>query len=545
LSPSPTLLPAAAPAPPRNPLGRDAARLGSEVPRVYTPPLRPLTRETTLGYDVADFADALGITLFPWQRWLLIHMLELVGDQLRFRTVVVLVARQNGKSTLSQVLALWFMAVWGWPMVLGTAQDLETAEEVWQGAVDIVEGDPDLRGLLRRVVRTNGQKALELTNGTRYKVKAANRRAGRGFAGNLILLDELREHQTWDAWGAITKTTLAQAEALVLALSNAGDSTSAVLRYLRLMGHAAVGDPDGINRDADGPAALLPGADETDDDPDDLAQDEASLGLFEWSAPPGCDPRDRDAWTFANPSLNHPGGITERNLAAAQRTDPETVFRTEVLCQWSESTGDGPFPSGRWAAGADPTSALPDNARITYGVDVSGDRSRTYIAAAGRRDDGAVHVEVVAARPGTHWVAEWFATRATERDPMTVAVQARGAPASPLVEDLAGVVGLDVAEWGGPDLGNGTARLFDLVKDSAAGPPRRGLAHLPQPVLDVAAATAVPRLLSDGGMAWDRRRSPADIAPLVAVTAAVWALLLPEKTPARSAYEDAGLLMLD
>jgi phage terminase large subunit-like protein len=78
--------------------------------------------------------------LLPWQRWLLIHMLELLPDNsLRFRTVVVLVARQNGKSTLSQVLALWFMYVYGVGMVLGTAQDLDTAEEIWQGAVDLVK----------------------------------------------------------------------------------------------------------------------------------------------------------------------------------------------------------------------------------------------------------------------------------------------------------------------------------------------------------------------------------------------------------------------
>jgi phage terminase large subunit-like protein len=83
------------------------------------------------------------------------------------------------------------------------------------------------------VIRVNGKKALVLKTGERYKVKAANRRAGRGLSGDVMLLDELREHQSWDAWGAITKTTMARAMALVLALSNAGDATSVVLRYLR------------------------------------------------------------------------------------------------------------------------------------------------------------------------------------------------------------------------------------------------------------------------------------------------------------------------
>ncbi|MGV3564164.1 MAG: hypothetical protein ACO1ON_12880 [Nocardioides sp.] len=486
---------------------------------------------------------------------MLIHMLELLPDDtLRFRTVVVLVARQNGKSTLSQVLALWFMVVWGWPLVLGTAQDLETAEEVWQGAVDLVEEDEELSRLLKRVVKVNGKKALELTNGGRYKVKAANRRAGRGFSGDLILLDELREHQSWDAWGAITKTTMARAEALVLALSNAGDATSVVLRYLRKMAHAAVGDPDGINSEGPAVADLLPSDAEVDAidlddlDGDEFEQDEDTLGLFEWSAPPGCDVRDRDAWAQSNPSLGH--SITERTIAAACRTDPEWVFRTEVLCQWSDGSLEGPFPPGQWERGVDAGSSIAEDSRLVFALDVSADRTHSHIAVAGLRDDGLPHVEVVASRAGTEWPMRWFADRATTDAPMTVVVQAKGAPASSLLNDLAQVEHLTVVEIGGADLGNSTARLYDLVKASAlvevdGQPPRReGLCHLPQPVLDVPAATAVPKILTDGGMAWDRRKSPTDIAPLVAVTFALWLLLQHEEAPQRSAYEDRGVLTI-
>src|SRR5690606_12296797 len=186
---------------------------------------------------------------------------------------VVLVARQNGKSTLSQVLALWFMFVYGVPLVIGTAQDLDVAEEIWAGAVELAEESEDLGPLIERVVKVNGKKALELAKavelpnggGQRYKVKAANRRAGRGLSGDLILLDELREHQSWDAWGAITKTTMARPSALICALSNAGDASSVVLRHLRLSAHRALGDPDGIVEASD-PDSLLPSDEELDVD---------------------------------------------------------------------------------------------------------------------------------------------------------------------------------------------------------------------------------------------------------------------------------------
>ncbi|WP_460994416.1 terminase large subunit domain-containing protein, partial [Sinomonas soli] len=490
------------------------------------PPLRPLTPETTLGYDVIDFArDVLHVDLFPWQKALLLRMLELLPDgTLRFRTVVVLIARQNGKSTLSQVLALWFMIVWGWPLVLGTAQDLETAEEVWQGAVDLVEEDEGLSELLKRVVKVNGKKALELTNNTRYKVKAANRKAGRGFTGNLIMLDELREHQNWEAWGAITKTTMAQAEALVLALSNAGDNTSVVLGYLRKMAHEAVGDPDGICEElaaaAVGPTLLDveglqdDGEEFDEDDLEGFEQDEDTLGLFEWSAPPGCDKRDREGWAHANPSVGWNPGFTERTIAAACKTDPEWVFRVEVLCQWPDGVLGGPFPPGAWDACKNTPETLPDGTqriaeadrivgKVWAGVDQSHDRSMTYLAFGGWRADGTPQVEIVAARHGSDWVKGYLMDPKRRERVTALAGQSKGAPISPLLAQLAEDAEFDVpvVEWAGSDLTAGWADVFDSVRDGT-------VRVNPQPVLDIAAATAVLKVFGGGASIPDHKASP-------------------------------------
>jgi len=172
--------------------------VGCEVPRVFTPPLRELTPKTSLGFSVIAFSDdVLEFDLLPWQRWLLIHALELLPDgSPRFRTIVVLVARQNGKSTLSQVLALWAMYVLGVALVIGTAQDLDVAEDIWSAAVDLVKEIPELAEQIAHVDKTNGKKALRLVSGERWKVKAANRGAGRSLSSDLILLDELREHRS-------------------------------------------------------------------------------------------------------------------------------------------------------------------------------------------------------------------------------------------------------------------------------------------------------------------------------------------------------------
>lgn len=526
-------------------------RLGSETPRIWTRPLRALTPETSLGFAVIAFAEAIGVELYPWQRWLLIHLLELLpSGRLRFRTVVIIVGRQNGKSTVMKVLALWFLYIRGVTLILGTAQDLETAEDLWEDAVAIAESDEDLAGEISHVHRTNGQKALVLHSGSTYRVKAANRRAGRGKSARVVILDELREHTDWEAWAAISNTTLAQEEAMVIAPSNAGDLRSVVLRSLRRLAHLLLGDPDGVFADA-----------EPVDAPEDVGDLDDDLGIFEWSTPPGMDMWNRDGWAMANPSMNYVtrqgrNAFPESNVASAARAamaNPEArlKFTNEVLCQWSDGVLEGPFPPGAWAAGVDVDSTIPDAADVLYGVDVSADRTTSYVGVAGQRADGLWHVEVVAMRAGTEWVLDWFADRASLEHPMKVAVQARGAPASSLIDGLRQVEGVEVVEWGGVDLGNATAWIFDQVKASRPADPDRpddvgaGLRHLPQPALDVPAAMAIPKMLTDGGMAWDRVRSPVDIAGLVAVTAALWlGLRAPEAKPFRSAYEDHGLTVV-
>jgi len=497
--------------------------VGSELPRVFTPPLRELTPGTSLGFGCIEFAEGvLGIDLLPWQRWTLIHALELLEDgTLRFRTVLILVARQNGKSTLMQVLSLWAMYVLGRRLVIGTAQNLDVAEEVWEGAVEMAEEIPELASEIEKVSRVNGKKFVRLASGERYKVAAASRRGGRGLSGDLVLLDELREHQTWDAWSAVTKTTMARAAAQVWAASNAGDAASIVLRWLRKMAHATIGDPDGL---VDVNDIVTP---EDASDPED-----GTLAVFEWSAPPGCSIHDRDGWRAANPALGHT--ITERAIRSAAATDPEWVFRTEVLCQWIDTTTDGPFPPGAWEACADPLSTIAEGSEVAFCVDVAWDRSAAHIAAAGLRPDGVPHVEVVASAAGTDWVVGWF-TAKESRSAAPVALQTSSAPAASLVDSM-NDAGLTVVDWTGAHLGAATGDLYDRVRagsDELGGTP--GLFHLGQPALTAAAQNATTRPYGDAWL-WDRKRSTVDVAPLVAATGALWLVLAHTPKPQRGDF---------
>ena len=519
--------------------------LGHEEARVHTLPLRELTPETSLGYDVIRFADeVLEVDLLPWERWLLIHALEVVGDfggewRLRFRTVLVLVGRQNGKTLVSTVLTLYFLYMLMASLVLGVAQELDQAEEAWQAAVDAILSNEDLSDELVSVKLGNSGKKLILSGGRRYVTKAANRRAGRGKRAQLVIIDELREQTTWDAWNAISDTILSQAIGLIWCTSNAGDPLSVVLRRLRYQSHEALGDPDGWCRQVEGGMELPP---EDSDLPDD-----DTLAIFEWSARPDRGLWDREGMCEANPSLGH-GFLTEFSLVGSMRRKTERDARTENLCQFVEAVSQPPFPVGAWEAGTDPLSEIAPDSPLWWGIDVSSDRTRSAIAVCGMRADRSWHVEVVAYRAGIAWLVDWLRDRADPASPMRVALQGRGAPVTSIRDAIEAVHGVEVVPVQGGDVSAWSGRMWDSV--AALDPNGMGVDavpvwHRPQPALDMAANVAVTRPLGDGAWAWDRNRSPEDISPLVAAS---WALGLATRVeveePPPSAYDEYDLMVV-
>lgn len=524
--------------------------LGTEVPRIFTPPRRELTPDTTHGYAAIAFAeDVLGVRLFPWQKWLLLHALELdepdpadppgTPPRYRFRFCIVEVARQNGKTMLMLILALWHIYALDSAMVIATAQDLANAERAWSEAVEWAQADEELEELIEKV-NLGHPKYMRLVTGCQYRVAAASRKGGRGFSGDLILLDELREHQSWDSWSAVTNTMNARPRAQAWAFSNAGDALSTVLRYLRAQAHRDLGWPDG-----DGDAEILEALDEEMAEYLDEVGDDGVLGWFEWSADPDAKRTDRRAWAQANPSMNHTdiveNCVTERAIAAALRTNPPSQFEIEVLCRWVSMAEAGPFPEGSWRETLDNDARpAPEAARYVC-LAMSWNRGKCYIARAAKDDDGHPVAGIAADRTGTDWVIPWLLEH---RDSYAgIIIQSNGAPETSLIDDISHALlpdgapaNLPVISWAGPDLGSATGLVFDRLD-------KRTIRHLAHPGLDAAATSASVKVLSQGAWVIDLAASPTDAAPLKAFIGAVWAAETAAPTR-RSAYESKDLLVV-
>ena len=510
--------------------------MGKTIPRIFTPALRELTESTSLGFACIEYAETvLKKKLYPWQQWALVHALEIIGDltlewRFRFRTVLFLISRQNGKTVLSEVIASFFLNVLRVDSVFGTSLSLDKAEEVWEAVVLDQETIPELSADLQRVGRTNGSKKLVLTGLRQYKVGAPTRRAGRGDSNDLVMLDEVREQRDWETWAAAVASTNAKPNGLVVCFSNAGDPDSVVLRQLREQAIACIDGKDAVNYGGD--------------------VDASTLGIFEWSAEDGAKTDDMEALAQANPALGY-GYLTERALASNRQTFPEAKFRSECMCQQVATILPQPFPDGAWDGGTDERSGIAAESELFYGIDLSNDRRWTSIGVCGLRDDGQWHIEVVARRIGTEWALDWFRARAV-RQKMKLAFQGRGAPVSGLAEQICTIDGVERISIEGADLPTGWGRFWDGIAASApvmpGETPRGGarIFHLPQPVMDAPARTMQTRQLGGGAEVPDRVKSPDDIAPLFACIMAFTAATMVNKKESKiyeSAYASGAPLM--
>lgn len=312
----------------------------------------------------------------------MIHGGELLEDgRPRFRKLLVLVARQNGKTELLVVLSLFWLFVEQVPTVLGTSTNLGYAKESFEKAVELAEGVPDLSGEIGRVRRAAGEESLVTGDGCRYKIAASNRKGGRSLTVGRLVLDELREHQDWTAWNAAVPAMNAVPGAQAWAISNQGDDKSVVLESLRSSAlehiEAGVGDD--------------------------------RLGLFEWSAPDGSNPLDVDALSQANPNLGNrievDSLLGDAHRAASAGGDELAGFKTEIMCM-RVPMFDSAIDPGRWGECLDTGDMSQVRSRVALCVDVALDGKHASLVAAAMLPDDRVRVETVAAWDGDDCTAQ-------------------------------------------------------------------------------------------------------------------------------------------
>jgi phage terminase large subunit-like protein len=315
---------------------------GVQIPRIHS----KLTDLPSKGQDMIDLATELGINLMEWQRFVCIHGHKVREDgRWAHSELGLIMARQQGKSTLMMLRILTGMFVWGEGLQLASAHRLTTSLETFRQIVALIEANPKLEKEVKKIRWQHGAEEIELFGNRRFVVKAANN-AARGLSKpETIHLDELREYKDEDAWSSMRYSMMAAKNPQVWVYSSAGDQHSVILNKLR-------------------ERALVSA---TTNDP---------IGWFEWSAEPDAPillPSGEINWSAfaqANPSL----GITIHpdNLKAVIN-DPPDIVRTEVLAQWVDTINSA-IDAQKWGLCQTEPISLDPEKETWFGLDLSPDR---------------------------------------------------------------------------------------------------------------------------------------------------------------------------
>ena len=336
---------------------------GVQTPRIHS----KLNDLPSKGQDMIDLATELGINLMEWQKFVCIHGHKVRPDgRWHASELGLIMARQQGKSTLMMLRILTGMFVWGEGLQLASAHRLTTSLETFRQIVGLIETNPKLEKEVKKIRWQHGAEEIELFGNRRFVVKAANN-AARGLSKpETIHLDELREYKDEDAWSSMRYSMMAAKNPQVWIYSSAGDQHSVILNKLRERALASA----------------------TTNDP---------IGWFEWSAEPDAPillPSGEMNWSAfaqANPSL----GITIHpdNLKAVIN-DPPDIVRTEVLAQWVDTINSA-IDAQKWAMCQIDAIPLDPEQPTWLGLDLSPDRKFGALVAAQRLSGERFYIQLL------------------------------------------------------------------------------------------------------------------------------------------------------
>ena len=470
----------------------------------------------SLGDEAIELTRRAGQELDYWQQQALRHILGVREDgRWACFEYAELVGRQNGKGGIleGRILAGFFLL--GEDLIVFSAHEYKTAMRAFRrlkrlikklgGQVGDNENLIDVDGILIKVSNTNGEEGFErLDTGQEIKFIARSKASGRGFTGDLQIIDETFAY-TDEQHEALMPTMSARSietpgPQIIYTSSPPLTSVTGEILF-RLQKRA-------------------------------LAGNAGRFGYRDWGAEgdldnlDAVDLADRELWAATNPALGV--RISEDFVAEELTSLSPRGFARERLGIWPAPPGDGTreLDARKWADELTDTDSQA-GADVAFALDVSPARDWSSIGQYSLRTDELGHVELVDRRPGTDWVVDRLVELAARWDPIAIALDFKG-PAGSLLLDLekAGLTRPDDPD--SPERGqlviptsNDVAAACGQLADAVT---QGTLRHIGQAPLNTAVSSVKTRPLGDA-YAWGRKNSAIDISPLVAVTLARWAFV--------------------
>ena len=447
--------------------------------------------------EAADLARALGDDVeAPEEAALSVLLAEDAKGRRIGLESAVFCGRQNLKTWAAQRMVIYRAWVHDLRRIVWTAHLYKTTQDTFNELTRLIEAHAWLEQQVLKISYGNGEESIFLRNGCQIDFVARSQRSARGWSADEVVADE-GLYLTPEMFGAVLPTLSARPDPHFVHLSSPGLLRSDVIRSVRDRGRAG-GDPS------------LAFAEWTSEvEPCELPACSHLPGVE------GCQLDDEDKWLQANPGA--PRRITLSYVRSERRALPPMEFMRERMGWW-EDPGEGGsgavFPIEDFEACNDPEARPVDGAGVAWSVDVSWDRSTAWVAKVSAHPDGLPIVKWTH-RCDPMAVMDWLTTNVDRSRFAGIAVQGSSAPVSSLLDDLRREFSDDVQAMNTTDIVSAAGGLYDSIKG-------RMLWHNGQPEIQQAVSTCTIRPLGDGGWAIDRKKSPTDVSPLVAVANALW-----------------------
>lgn len=491
---------------------------GTTRPRVESKPANIVASDGDLA---ADLMEAAGKPLEPWQRDSVDLMMAHRPDgKWACYEYAEWVPRQSGKGALGEARVLTGLFVLGEELIIWTAHEYKTAHEAFRRMKALIrrlgtavsETLVDVDGVLVKITNGNEESFERLDTGQRVMFIARSKSSGRGFSGDVNIIDEAFAYTPEQA-EALGPTLIARPNAQIIYLSSpplTGDSGEVMFE---LKDRAEAGGDD-------------------------------SLGYRDWGLEGNLDELgkvnldDPNMWARVNPALGL-GRVTLetiRRLRKMLSANEGRGFAREVLGLWPKRIkGGGAIDMDIWRRDHLEGGLLDPGSRragdVALAVDIAPNRDYAAIGIYGNREDGFGHAQIVAYKPGTDWVIDEVVRWRDALDPVAV-VMGRGTAASLEVELKK--VGIqrakdrpeddfsdrDVPKRGelhvltATEMSGAVGNLLDAVR-------QRTLRHVGQRELDSSAEGSKTKRNGDT-IAWALADFAADTSPLVTITGARW-----------------------
>src|SRR5690625_2292871 len=345
-------------------------RIGSQEP----------TRSVILPYEYSLGNEAIKIyekskrKAFDWQRFLVDAILALNDEGLwTHMTFGFSVPRQNGKNEVIAIVERFGLEKN--MRILHTAHRTTTSAAAFNRLLAILEESGLEDGEDFHKIKATGRESIELFDGGRIDFRTRTSTGGLGESFDLLVIDEAQEY-TDDQRSALMYTIAASPNPQTVMIGTPPTPISSGTVFTKYRENALYGSLE-------------------------------DSGWAEWSVEKESDPRDKELWYQANPSLGL--RVSERNIQSEEGND-DLDFNIQRLGLWIQYNQKSAISENEWKElHVDTMPKL--KGKLFVGIKYGYDGTNVAMSIAVKTEDDKVFVESIdcqSLRNGHAWIIHFL-----------------------------------------------------------------------------------------------------------------------------------------